>query len=55
MDTLMKEMIEYCKVAQREARRSLKKCDQALAECAIARARLDKMRGNHKELKGAKK
>ena len=60
MDTLMKEMVEYCKVAQTQARRSLEKCDQALAQCTIARQHLDNLRlnnlrANHSELKGAKK
>jgi len=52
MDALMKEMVEFCKVAQVQARRSLQKCDLALAQCAIARKHLDKLRTNHNEVKG---
>ena len=55
MDTLMKEMIEHLKHAQVEARRSLAKCDLALAECVKARAALDKLKANHGEVKGVKK
>ena len=55
MDTLMKEMIAFCKEAQRQARRSLAKCDLALAECVKARQHLDKLKANHGEVKGVKK
>ena len=55
MDTLMKEMVSFLKIAEREARRSLAKCDQALDECAKAREHLDKLKANHNEVKGVKK
>ena len=51
MDTLMKEMVEYLKMAQAEAERSLRECKKALAQCAIARTHLDKLLENHNEVK----
>ena len=49
MDILMKEMVKYCKVAQVQSWLSLKKCNEALRQCAIARAHLDKLRENHRQ------
>ena len=55
MDTLMKEMVEYCKVAQAEAERSLRECKRAEKQAAKARRHLDKLLANHSEMKGGTK